>query len=174
MAKGEVWRAVLGYERLYEVSNMGRVRSLTRIVPHSRYGKQIIYGRVLRPGVSSGGYYSVCLRRDGKAKTFAVYRLVALAFCPRDSEFLEVRHLDGDQKNDKASNLKWGTRSENMNDRIAHGTDRNVLKTHCPQGHEYRGENLRFTAQGGRVCKSCAVAATRRWREKNSIEKKVA
>lgn len=78
----------------------------------------------LKPGMSSGGYLNVALSKDGKMYNFFLHKLVLTAFvCPRDSENdLVARHLDGNIYNNKLENLQWGTRKENNEDMIRHGT----------------------------------------------------
>jgi hypothetical protein len=66
-----------------------------------------------------------------------------------------VRHLDGDMLNNWAANLRYGTRSENVFDAVAHGTQREARKTHCPRGHPYDAANTAFKTTGGRVCRQC-------------------
>lgn len=143
----ETWAPIPGYEGRWEASTEGRIRSIPR-----RRTK----GGLLKLSVNKRGYLSVTLG-DHKHE---VHRLVALTFLGPRPPGLETRHVDGDPLNARASNLAYGTRSENVLDKRAHGTDHNVAKTHCPQGHPYFGENLltipsRPTA---RYCRACNVA----------------
>lgn len=106
-------RAIDGWP-LYEVTVDGQVISY-----HGARGQPI---RVLRPGRGSHGYLTVALHRDDIQKTFCVHRLVMEAFgspCPGPD--FEVRHYDGDKSNNRATNLVWGTRSDNMRDMLRHG-----------------------------------------------------
>lgn len=119
----EIWKAVPGYEGQYEVSSEGRVRSLTRKIKQlSRWGKPIprtIHGRMLRPGLSSSGYYTVALGRNNSR---CLHDLVAEAFIgPRPAGQL-VRHRDGNRANNTADNLEYGTYTENIQDSMRHGT----------------------------------------------------
>lgn len=150
---GERWRAVVGYEGRYEVSSEGRVRSLP-----SRTGS----GRILKQTLREG-YPKVSLSRDGKAKSFAVHRLVAFAFLGEpNGEAQMVLHSDGSQTNNSVENLRWGTASDNVQDAIRHGTyvSPNSLKTHCHKGHPLAGENLKIEP-GKRVCLECRRAGNR-------------
>ncbi len=115
---GEEWRPIPGWEGLYEVSNLGRVRSLDRFIEcMSRWGKLVRRrkrGCVLKPVKNSGDHCFVAL---GRANLMFVHRLVLFAFvgpCPKG---METRHLDGDANNNRLTNLVWGTRLENMADR---------------------------------------------------------
>jgi hypothetical protein len=83
---------------------------------------------------------------------------------------LEVRHLDGDSLNNAASNLRYGTRTENLLDAVEHGTHYNAKKTRCPQGHLYDETNTRVsTTTGERSCRTCARASKRRQRERQML-----
>lgn len=124
----ERWKPVVGFEGAYEVSDLGRVRSLDRYVPHSnRWGtiSSILHrGQILRLGPHAGGYKTVHLYRDGeRVRATVLHIVVAEAFLgPRPTPEHEVRHLDGDAGNCAAANLAWGTRIENEADKELHGT----------------------------------------------------
>jgi hypothetical protein len=115
----ERWRDVPGYEKLYQVSDMGRVRSLGADKNHK--GK-ILKGRI----VNKYGHLSVQLCKKCKARSFLIHRLVLLAFVGPCPDGMECRHLDGNHQNNKLKNLKWGTSSENRRDAMKHGTWRPV------------------------------------------------
>ena len=143
----EQWAPIPGRPG-YEASTHGRVRS-----PR---------GPVLKPWISNkAGHLKVGLSRKRREW---VHRAICAAFygpCPRG---LEVRHLDGDPTNNHVTNLRYGTHSENMQDRIRHGwlniapDSPHGFKTHCPQGHPYDDANtLRY---GGR--RSCRICTTER------------
>lgn len=120
----ETWVSVRGLEERYEVSDLGRVRSLMGRNP-----------QVLRATIV-GKYRRVTLTLvNGKRKYVRVHALVAEAFHGPGPSKHEVRHLDGDELNNLATNLKWGTRAENNLDIVRHGRHHNTLKTHCKQGH---------------------------------------
>ena len=110
----EEWRAVVGYEGLYEVSSFGRVRGIDRIVP-SRWGTSFAYrGRVLRPNaLPTQRYISVELHKGGKSSRCTVHRLVAFAFVPTVDGKPHVNHKDGVRSNNVPDNLEWVTPSEN-------------------------------------------------------------
>lgn len=114
----EIWRAVVGAEGRYEVSSFGRVRSLDRVfirldtrVSPPRDVTTRMRGRLLRAAVLRSGHLCVVI---GRGNTRLVHQLVAESFIgPRPSGH-EVLHLDHDPANNRASNLRWGTRSENL------------------------------------------------------------
>lgn len=139
----EEWRPVEGFLG-YEVSNLGRVRSHLRGEP-----------RILRGGSTPKGYRLVCLRRDGQDNFVIVHRLVARIFLGPCPEGMQVRHLDGDQLNNAASNLRYGTQSENNYDQVRHGTHPWASRTHCKQGHPFDEQNTLRRRDGGRRCREC-------------------
>lgn len=109
----EAWKAIVGFEGLYEVSDQGRVRSLDRIVPHGVRGTKRLRGRVRSLAPDSGGYPSVTLYLAGKGTTVGVHRLVAQSFLA-PSDLPEVNHKDARKDNNSVGNLEWVTGSDNM------------------------------------------------------------
>lgn len=101
----EVWKKIPGYGGRYEVSNLGRVRSI-----HKSTGRVFI----LSQSTDKKGYCFVCLRSDGASKRYRVHRLVATAFIPNHENKPQVNHKDGDKSNNRADNLEWATQSENI------------------------------------------------------------
>ena len=110
----EVWRDVKGYEGLYQVSNMGRVKSLER---KNNYGRTV-KERILKPAFDGWGYLVVTLCADGKRKNLMVHRLVCEAFNDNRDEKPEVNHINEIKTDNRACNLEWCTRIENL----THGT----------------------------------------------------
>lgn len=101
--KNEKWRDIFGYDGMYQVSDLGRVRSL-------KFGKT----RVLRPRKHRHGYLQVDLCQDGKQKTVKIHRLVAQAFIPNDDETKnEINHRNEIKSDNRVSNLEWCDRSYN-------------------------------------------------------------
>lgn len=134
--ENEAWLPVVGYENLYEVSDMGRVRSLDRMKSNSicSYKHK---GRVLRPGANRQGYHSVILCISNNVeKTASVHRLVSIAFIPNPENKRCVNHKNGIKHDNRVENLEWNTHSENNK----HAYD--VLnKKHCSPGSIYKGSN---------------------------------
>ncbi len=123
----EVWKAVLGFEGMYEVSSLGRIRSLDRYIDKiNRWGSVssvLCKGRILSTGLRKDGYQSVSLYDGGLQRATVVHILICEAFRgPKPFPNAEVRHLDGDKANCREDNLVWGTRLENEADKEVHGT----------------------------------------------------
>jgi hypothetical protein len=111
----EEWRDVVGWEGLYQVSNLGRVKSLPR--PRNAIHPYITKERILRPRKvgKDREYLSVALCYEGKYKQEKVHRLVAKAFVPNPNNYTEVNHKDENKGNNVALNLEWCSRSYNVN-----------------------------------------------------------
>lgn len=154
----EQWRPVVGWEDLYEVSSHGRVRSL-----HTGRGPRNL-DRLLSTERPSEDYPMADLSRDGKKVKRSVHSLVAAAFIGPRPEGMDICHNDGNARNCHLENLRYGTRSENILDEIAHGTHRHASRTHCEAGHELTEDNVyRSKARPkSRACRKCR-AARRKW-----------
>lgn len=112
----ETWRPAVGYEGLYEVSDIGRVQSVGRTVPTSRgNGFRHSPGKVLSPIKTQNGYLAVDLCKNGVKKRELVHRLVALAFIENPGAYPMINHKDEDKKNNHAVNLEWCTAKYNTN-----------------------------------------------------------
>lgn len=135
----EEWRDIEGYPG-YEVSSLGRVRS-----PRG----------VLKSYLNPDGYRSLSICRDNKRYTKRVHRLVAEAFHGPRPHGQVARHVDGDSLNNLASNLRWGSPSENVQDSLRHGTNHEARKVVCPRGHTYDPENTWWQNGRKRRCNTC-------------------
>ena len=108
----EIWKDIEGYEGLYQVSNRGRVKSLSRKVTNAMFSINEHFVKVVDNG---NGYKSVSLWKDNKGKHFYVHRLVALAFVPNYNGYKYINHKDEDKSNNDVSNLEWCTAKYNCN-----------------------------------------------------------
>jgi len=126
----EIWKPINQYEGLYEVSNLGNVRSLDKIAFTKAGWKRAYKGRMIKPKKHNGGYSTIILHRDGKTQTRTIHRLVAEAFLPNPNNYPEVNHIDENKTNNAVSNLEWCTRIQNQH----HGTaiERSNLKQRIP------------------------------------------
>lgn len=129
----QIWRPIAGYEGLYEVSSLGRVRSLDREVevPCTRWGGVMmrpIRGRELRPFPDCNGYETVTLCISSRRWAASVHRLVAEAFCDKLGDCDEVNHKDGVKQNNDHTNLEWTTHQAN----VVHAVEAGLTKKRKP------------------------------------------
>jgi len=111
--ENERWKDVVEYEGFYQVSSLGRVRSVDRKIKHKNNSHFNLYkGKVLRQGYSHG-YMSCVLTKNSKKRTVRVHRLVTIAFIPNLEDKPMVNHINGIKDDNKVSNLEWCTDSEN-------------------------------------------------------------
>ena len=112
----EEWRPVPGFEQYYEVSNLGRVRSLPRMIRTCHGATKRHQGTIRTAVADKDGYPRVVLRIDGKFYTRSVHSLVARAFHGDKKNALhrEVDHLDNDRSNARADNLRWVSHAQNV------------------------------------------------------------
>lgn len=110
----EVWKDIAGYEGLYQVSNLGRVKSLPR--ERKTYGKRtyITKEKIITAPLSTNGYYRICLTKNGKQKHYYVHRLVANAFAEYQDRCEVVNHINGNKLDNMVENLEFCTQSHNV------------------------------------------------------------
>lgn len=150
----ERWLPVVGYEGLYEVSDLGRVKSLARYV-RDRGGVRLVRERVLKSKSQGFGYRTVMLCREGHRKTRTIHQLVLESFVGPRPEGMVACHGDGDPANNRRSNLRWDTQSNNLYDAVRHGTNRLAVATSCKRQHEFTPENTYIDGKGWRRCRQC-------------------
>ena len=128
--KKEIWKDILGYEGLYQVSNFGRVRSLDRIVKEKNGKNKFLKGKILKYILVYGGYMVVRLSKNGILKNYYVHRLVAQAFLDNPDNLPCVNHKDENPQNNVVSNLEWcdakynlnyGTRNKRISEKMTNG-----------------------------------------------------
>ena len=167
MTRREEWRPVPGWKGSYEVSDLGRVRSLDRTIPF-RTGFRRVSGRILTPIVDTQwGRHAVVLSRLGERHNRFVHRLVLMAFVGECPPGMECCHNDGNPANNRLQNLRWDTPSNNSLDRNRHGTQPQPW-THCARDHQFTAENtIRNSTTGRKRCRTCNDA----WRHQRAAKR---
>lgn len=164
MSPAEEWRDILGFEGAYQASTLGRIRSIDRSIPNPRgSGFRTHKGRVRKFSVRPNGYQAVHISVGGRRRTESVHRLVALAFIGNPPfEGALVLHGNGVPTDNRPSNLRYGTQSENLADRIAHGTStrggRPEAKLSVAAVHVIRRARESRSATTGQLAKKFNVA----------------
>lgn len=126
----EVWRDINGYEGIYQISDLGRVKSLERIVKSGNKMRKL-KERIRTPVKHKLGYMCLNLSKESEIKGHLIHRLVATHFLPNPNGYPEVNHIDGDKTNNIHTNLEWCTRKENINHAIDTGlTKQNGVDSH--------------------------------------------
>lgn len=121
----EMWRPVKGFESIYEISSLGRVRSLDRLV-NKWNGQRTVVGKIKTPTKNKHGYLYVDLYKNGVKTRFTIHRLVAAAFIPPVAGKPLVNHIDGNKQNNILSNLEWVTNQENQQFAVSTGQSKNI------------------------------------------------
>lgn len=123
----EIWKDIYGYEGYYQVSSLGRIKSLKRIVYGVGHGYNRMKEETIKKfGIHNKGYYQVQLCKERCKRTFKVHRLVATAFCENKNNYEQVDHIDGNKLNNRVDNLEWVTNKENHNRKMKMGLNINL------------------------------------------------
>src|SRR5690606_12557938 len=109
----EIWKDIAGYEGYYQISNLGRVKSLSRNTKIGS-GFRAEPERIMKQLLINSGYHTVLLKKQGKQSRKLVHRLVAEAFIPNTEGKGDVNHINCDRLDNRVFNLEWVTRSENL------------------------------------------------------------
>lgn len=131
--EAEVWKDIKGYEGLYQVSNLGNVKSIPR--PRTK-------GGILKQRKSNSGYSQVRFTKEHKGYMLYVHRLVAQAFITNPNNLPQVNHKDGNKQNNRADNLEWITSQDNVLHRFR------VLKQEPVR--KYKEEKINHSTKEGR------------------------
>ena len=124
-----MYKSIKGYEGIYEVNEIGKIRSIDRKVK-SKNGRTIHYkGKELKLKMNKDGYLNVNLNKNGISKTWRVHRLVAETFLKNPDNLPEIHHKNHDRRDNRVENLAWVTRAEQMDEhlRAAKGTKLRVV-----------------------------------------------
>jgi hypothetical protein len=126
----ETWLPIQGYEGIYEISNLGRVKRLAYDKSVCNGGRQHCCERILKPQIRKHGYLAVNLSKECKTKSFLIHRLVATAFIPNENNLPQVNHKDENPSNNCVENLEWCNQRYNSN----YGTSKERISAKLKNG----------------------------------------
>lgn len=161
----EEWKQVVGWEGYYEVSSLGRVRTVPRIAERLNGGTFPVKGRIRKACALQSGHLLLNLRAHDRSEFHYVHRLVVRAFIGEIQEGMEVRHLNGNPADNRLENLAIGTRSDQRLDDVRNGVHGRASLEYCKRGHRLVMPLLvprRFKADGHRICQPCNWATMNR------------
>ena len=164
----EIWKDVEGYEGIYQVSNLGRVKSLARLIEPSN-GKRPywIYECIMSQYKESTGYMNVKLSKNGRHKSAFVHRLVAQAFHPNPDNLREVNHKDENKTNNRVDNLEWCSTSYN----VQYGTSmqRRKKTMHVPiLCYDLNGNLVKEYESLSQACEELSLGKGNLWKALNN------
>ena len=107
----EIWKDIQGYEGIYQVSNLGRVKSIERVTKEGNHRSE----KQMKLQKTKRGYLTVILTKDGNQKLHYVHRLVGIAFIPNPTGKEQINHINEQKEDNRVENLEWSTAKENMN-----------------------------------------------------------
>ena len=130
----EIWKDIVNYEGLYQISNEGNVKSLDKTYNVGYGGIKHQKEKILKPTNVGRGYLHICLCKNGKKEYKRIHRLVAEAFIPNPNNYPTINHKDENPKNNKVENLEWCTQSYNN---TYGGRTERMAKTQSKKVYQY-------------------------------------
>jgi hypothetical protein len=163
----ERWRPIPGWAGYYEASDLGRIRSVDRVITYRGSRIKVAHkGRILATKSGPKGHRCVTLSLNNADYYYTVHRLVLLTFVGPPPDGFQGCHNNGIPTDNRLTNLRWDTQSENMRDVIRHGRDPQRNRTRCPRDHPLVHPNLVacIAADGRRECLACSRTRAARQR----------
>ena len=147
----EIWKDIEEFKGLYQVSNLGNVRSLDAMINCKGargIDKHIRKGRILKKTIGTTGYYNVNLSKNSKVKLSRVHILVAKAFIPNPNNYKLINHKDGNKLNNKVENLEWCNYTHNIKEAYRIGLRKNKYKNKYGKDAQFSKPLLQFSLNG--------------------------
>lgn len=162
-SQNETWKDIPGYEGIYQVSDMGNVKSVPRLVNSKNGSQRTAPGYLLKKCVNQFGYPTVTLSKGNHRKTKTVHSLIMLSFVGPLPDGKVICHNDGIPQNSTLKNLRYDTVQSNAIDAVKHGGNHQSKKVSCPYGHLLSPKNIRPDGikKGKRGCLACSRARNR-------------
>lgn len=155
----EEWLPVVGFEGMYSISDQGRVRSEKRLIVRKDGRATTISERILKPSPKRDGGTHLVVTLYNTAHNLRrvadVGHLVLESFVGDRPPGLDCCHANDIGTDNRLTNLRWDTRSANLNDLVRNGRHADANKSHCKSGHRFDAENTRIARDGSRVCRQC-------------------
>ena len=158
----EEWRPYPPAPESYLVSEYGKIFALPRIAPRPKGGDMRVGNRQLKASTDRKGYLYYRMFVGGKWRRVTAHGAVMEAFVGPRPDGEMVCHWDDDPANNHVSNLRYGTASDNMRDRVRNKIHHNAQRTHCRMGHEYNAENTLYRET--KTCRDCLACRTEKIR----------
>lgn len=130
----EIWKEIKGYEGMYAISSLGRVKSLKRKVKN-RKGYRFVNEKILKPIINNKGYYTYGLIKDGKLNMVLLHRLIGEHFMENPNKYPCINHIDGNKLNNNINNLEWCTYQHNIKEAFKLGLNTYTYKKNFK--HDY-------------------------------------
>lgn len=167
----ERWLPIVGWEDFYEVSDLGRIRTVPRRVPCKGGKTRQLNQRIRRPSLTNCGYLTITLCADGLIQHRTVHPIVLEAFVGPRPPGMECCHNDGNKANNALSNLRWDTKKANELDAIRIGKRPDPNRTRCNYGHELTDANIYFSKAKPNIrqCKECLRIYNARGKAKRKL-----
>jgi hypothetical protein len=157
----ENWKQIVGFENLYEISDLGNLRSVERYVKHYKGGLRLYKGMCKTNRLNSKGYLRCNLKSEGNSKDCTIHRLVAMAFIDNHSNKPAVNHINGIKTDNRVENLEWVTQSEN----VVHAVETRLIKTRLTDVQALEIFNSKLSLR--KLGKIYSVNSSIIWRIKN-------
>lgn len=166
----EMWLPVSGYEGLYEVSDLGRVRSVMHVVVRRNGSPYTVRTRILKPYTNESGHQLVNLHTDGKPSVQLAHRLMLKSFIGPCPPGMVACHGNDIPSDNRLLNLRWDTPTANALDHVRSGNHNQANKTHCIRNHPFDKSNT-LVYSNRRECRTCRREKRQRSRARKKLAK---